>query len=225
MLIPPSMRVPEWLTWLVLALPFVFTAAVWPLLPETVPVHWGVSGKPDDFAAKGARLFWVLLLLPLANVIVYGMFWLIPRIDPKRRLDARSKPLPHLRFMLAFVFMLLHGAILVSMVQGGSLSRLLPMSVVLIFLGMGNYLGAVPHNYFIGLRTPWTLESAEVWRRTHRLAGRIWVGVSLGALLLLFVLPIDVFFYVLMSATALLVGVPVVYSFMLFRRLHPAGTS
>ncbi|MEM8560177.1 MAG: SdpI family protein [Bacteroidota bacterium] len=223
MLFSPATRVPEWLTWLVLAVPFAVAALAWPFFPETVPVHWGISGEPDDFVTKGPGLFWTLMLLPLANVFLYAMLRLIPSIDPKRRLTSDSKPMPHLRFLFALVFTLLHIAVVVSMMGGGSLSRLLPVSVVLIFLGVGNYLGAVPHNYFIGLRTPWTLESAEVWRRTHRMAGRLWVSLSLVALVLALVLPVGAFFYVLFSVGAVLVVVPLVYSFLLFRRLHPTG--
>ncbi|MFK7797472.1 MAG: SdpI family protein, partial [Aureispira sp.] len=90
---------------------------------------------------------------------------------------------------------------------------------ILFMLLFGNYAGSIRPNYFIGIRTPWTLQSDEVWRKTHRLAGRLLIGAALIGLVLLLLLPSS---WGMLGVVALMVGallIPVVYSFLLFRKL------
>ena len=206
---------------LLLVIPFIALPFVWDQMPDEVPIHWDSSGQPDNYASKTVGL----LLLPLINVGVYLLFWLIPKIDPKRKVAMEKKPLPALRFVMILVLtFLFFVTISVSMDVGGGFdtNRLVPLGVILLFLGLGNYMVTVQPNYFIGIRTPWTLEDPEIWKKTHRLGGRLWVASSCVLLLLWLLLPASVFSSVfLVIVLGVMVGVPVVYSYLLFARQKP----
>ncbi len=96
----------------------------------------------------------------------------------------------------------------------------------LVLLVVGNYPGALRPNYFIGIRTPWTLEDPEIWQRTHRVAGKLWVGVSLVLLLLWVNVAPGLFRSLFFAGIVLMAGHPLAYSFCLFirkRRAAPDG--
>ena len=99
---------------------------------------------------------------------------------------------------------------------------MIPLGITVLFLGLGNYLASVQPNYFIGIRTPWTLEDPEIWKKTHRMAGRLWV-VSCCVLLVLWLLLSTLVFHIVFYIVLLgvMVGVPVVYSYVLFARQKP----
>ena len=82
-----------------------------------------------------------------------------------------------------------------------------------LFLVIGNLFGKIRPNYFLGLRTPWTLDNEEVWRKTHRLAGAIWVWSTVVMFILAAVMPITKFVYVYFSYVGLIVLVPLIYSY------------
>jgi uncharacterized membrane protein len=88
--------------------------------------------------------------------------------------------------------------------------------VALLFTLLGNIMGQLKHNYFVGIKTPWTLASEEVWRRTHRMAGKLWV---LGGLICLALSPAQTLWgaYVFVACIALMAVVPIVYSCVIFR--------
>ena len=200
---------------LLLLIPFVSIPFVWDLLPDTVPIHFNSSGDPDRYAGKLTGL----LILPCITVGIYLLFWIIPVIDPKKRVSMDRKPLPALRFFLiltltAFFFVTV-GA-MIGVEGFFSIDRFAPLFVIVIFFGLGNYLSAVQPNYFIGIRTPWTLEDPEIWRKTHRFGGRLWVFLSSVLLVLWLLLPpasFESFFVAVIIAMAI---IPIVYSYALY---------
>jgi uncharacterized membrane protein len=206
-----------------LLLPFVALPFFWSDLPEVVPIHWDMNGEPDRLVSKTTGL----LLLPCIGAIVYSLFWLIPVIDPKRRLHMRQKPLPALRnlliLVLTFLFFVNLGSMLGMEALSGNRNPIL-LGILLLFLVLGNYMPAIPPNYFMGVRTPWTLEDPDIWRRTHRLTGRIWVVCSLVLVVVWALLPSPGFsramFFVVII---LMVLVPVGYSLVLYFQRKRAG--
>ena len=201
-------------TLLVLLVPFLVMPILWDRLPDEIPTHWDLRGEPDGYSSKAFGL----LLLPGLSVGIYLLYWLIPKIDPKRKLAADRKPLPAFRFFTALFFTAFF-FVTVSAAAGApllSMARLVPLVTLLLLLVLGNYMGAVQPNYFIGIRTPWTLEDPEVWRRTHRLGGRLWVAGSGLLLLLLPVLEAETFAPVFAVGIAVMVLVPVGYSYSLY---------
>ena len=126
--------------------------------------------------------------------------------------------LNNLRLILALFMSALAIYILYSVQQKTSNPVLIFPLVGLLFAFLGNYFKTIKPNYFIGIRTPWTLENEEVWKKTHLMGGKLWfVGGLLMAMT--FVLPNDVQFYTFMGITAVISIVPIVYSYLEFKKI------
>jgi uncharacterized membrane protein len=93
------------------------------------------------------------------------------------------------------------------------------LSMAGLFLILGNSFGKIRPNYFVGLRTPWTLNNEEVWMRSHRFTGRLWVIAGLAMIPCVFLLKGETFFYVFLPAIAVMVIVPIVYSWMIHKQI------
>ncbi|RTQ44949.1 DUF1648 domain-containing protein [Hymenobacter gummosus] len=206
--------------WLVLAIllglaPLIHLALVWPQLPAQVPVHFNIRGEADRMGS--AATLWGLAALPLASL---AFMLVLPRIDPKRQLDAHNanfqKMLLALMASLAAFGVMITRAAQVGYVAGNWVSLILSGMYVLL----GNYMVAVPPNYFAGIRTPWTLENPVVWQRTHRVGGRAMVGAGLLGLLVSWLLPGPATTSVVLGV---LMAVPLgaaVYSYVVWRQLR-----
>ncbi|PVY38572.1 SdpI family protein [Pontibacter virosus] len=156
----------ELILWTIVLIPLVYLALVWDRLPEQVPVHFNLKGEADGWAGKTAMIFIVLGTTALLNLILLA----VPHIDPKRKLDHMGSKYHQLRFILiAFMAVLCIFLIHTALNPGTFRPSALFMLIGGLFIALGNYFQAVKPNYFIGIRTPWTLESEQVWRKTHRL--------------------------------------------------------
>ena len=195
-------------------LPFVYLAYIWNELPKEVPMHWNASGEIDRWGDK-SELFMMLFML---TGITYFVFLIIPYIDPKQKLQNMGNKLNNLRLILALFMSALAIYILYSVQQKTSNPVLIFPLVGLLFAFLGNYFKTIKPNYFIGIRTPWTLENEEVWKKTHLIGGKLWfVGGLLMALT--FVLPNEMQLYTFLGITAVITIVPIVYSYLEFKKI------
>lgn len=155
-------------------------AAFWGRFPDRVVVQWNDAGP-----TKWANKTFGLLLSPVLSVAIALFLGWIPQLDPKlrRNLDWSGRSLSILR--LAITTLISFVGILVSAYALGyhfNSAAIGINAVLLFFLVFGNYLGTFPPSYFVGIRTPWTLENDDVWRATHRNAARIMVVGTIAAL-------------------------------------------
>jgi uncharacterized membrane protein len=189
------------------------------MLPEDLrlPTHWGLSGEPDAFAGK-----WTALLLPPGIMAAVSLlFYALPVLEPRREGLARSQGL-YLWGWLAVLAM--GGAIELALLSaafgwGLPVNQLIVGAIGAMLVLIGNQLGKSRSMYLIGLRTPWTLASEEVWIKTHRLAGKLMVAAGLTMMLAaLLPLPSGLLATISGGAIAVAAGVPIVYSFLLWRR-------
>lgn len=218
--LPPSLRFTwenlarDWPVWLPLLLAALGTLVVYPRLPEQMAVHWNLAGEPDGWAPRANAAS--LGLLVAAGI--YLLMWWLPAIDPRRDNYARFEGAYRVTRALLVLFLTgLHVMTLLNALGVPvAVDRLVPLGLGALLVGMGNVLGQVRHNYFFGVRTPWTLADEEVWRKTHRLAGRMMV---LGGL-------ITVAFSLVggtwamtgvLIAVFLAAAVPTVYSYIVWR--------
>jgi len=118
-----------------------------------------------------------------------------------------------------FNTLLFTGMYLVSLGFHVNFVFLITFGVLLMFLILGNYMGKFSANYFIGIRTPWTLENEEVWNHTHRLTGKLWVGSSLIMLVVRLMVNNEVFFYIFIPYVLIIVIIPILYSYLYYKRL------
>ena len=162
---------------------------------------------------------WPAMMGPL-----FAMFMVIPVISPKGfRLDAARRVYDIVVFaVMAFMLVIQLVSYLGALGRGPSMTTLVPALVGFLFIVLGNYLGKFPKSFFVGIRTPWTLASDEVWNRTHRLGG--WMFMLAGVIMLLSAFT-GMNFWVLIVVVSVAAFVPLVYSLLLYRKLHGFDSS
>ena len=184
-----------------------------------LPVHWDIAGNADRFAGKWEAL----LMMPAVAAGVSLLLYALPVLEPRAKGLARSQGLYLASWMGTLLILgLAHVAVLgAALGRPVAVPQLLIGGLGVLFLLIGNQLGKSRSMYMVGIRTPWTLADEEVWIRTHRLGG--WLMVAAGLVLLALAVvgaPTSIVVPVLVGAIALIVIVPAVYSFLLWRRLR-----
>ena len=189
-------------------------------LPVQVPIHWNAHGEVDGYGPR-----WMLFAIgPGLMGLELAIFALLPVLSP-RRFEIESFRATYVRLVLAAVAF---PAYLLAVVLGAALTGRLDVSgailggVSVLTLVIGNVMGKVRRNFFIGIRTPWTLASDRVWYATHRVAGKSMVlaGVaSLGAALWGGLAGTIAWIALILAG----VMVPVAYSFVHYRALERTG--
>jgi uncharacterized membrane protein len=211
---------------LVVATMLVTSLLVGASLPQDVrlPIHWGLNGEPDGLAGK-----WAALLLPSAmTASISLLFYFLPALEPRREGLDRSQGL----YLWGWTSLLLMGGAIqlavVALALGWPVNaaRLIVGATGAMLVLIGNQLGKSRSMYLIGMRTPWTLASEDVWIRTHRLAGKLMVagGLLIVAAALLDTAP-ERLTPLLIAVVALSAGVPTIYSYLLWRRERAAQAS
>jgi uncharacterized membrane protein len=196
--------------------PFVYLAIIWNTLPEEVPTHWNYKGEVDKWGDKYS-LIALLFLLP---VLTYVLMLVIPKIDPKKKIELMGGKYYQLKFILVLFMSTLAFIILnISVNQSTSSSNLIFIPIGVLFIVLGNYFKVIQPNYFIGIKTPWTLESKEVWKLTHTLAGKLWIAGGLIIVLTSLTIAKSIFIYVFLVTIAIITLIPVIYSYVKFKEL------
>jgi len=142
------------------------------VLPATVPVHWGLSGTPDAFGPR----WHLLVLMPAVGLGLIVLMAVLPRFGPFRENFLRfRKTYSRLLIVILGGLVGLHLVILLAARGGIAIGPALAIVIGVMVALMGNWLGKVRRNFYLGIRTPWTLASEEVWERTHRAGARVFV--------------------------------------------------
>jgi uncharacterized membrane protein len=202
---------------LLIAAALIATAVLYPHFPASVPFHWNYRMEPDHFRPK-----WVLYLIgPGFMATVMLMTWLFPWLSPKRfEIDSFWRTY-HLVMLLFFGIMAYLYAVMLWSDCGRSidLGRAMLCGVCLFIAFFGNLMGKLRRNFYLGVRTPWTLACERVWNATHRFAAKTFVAGGLVGLVFSIV---GLFFWAIL---AILVGslAPVVYSLVIYKQLERRG--
>ncbi|MDK2854966.1 MAG: hypothetical protein PWQ86_179 [Bacillota bacterium] len=207
----------DWPLWLIIAGTFLLGLYLAPRLPEQVPSHWNLRGEVDGYASRTFAVFFQ----PMLTAGLYLLFLVLPLIDPRRANYARfAGTYRFLKALLVLFMCLLQLAILgtaLGYISGPT--WFFRLGLPLLFILLGNVMGQIRYNYFVGIKTPWTLASEEVWQKTHRAAARIWVVAGLAGAAAAF-LPAAVGTPLLLIALTAAGIIPVVHSYLLWRRLN-----
>ena len=205
--------------WLLALLPLVLVAVFYARLPDEVPMHWGFDGEIDRYGSKN-ELWLIGALGPLFALL----FQFLPRLDPKKRNYERFHTYyeAFALVLVAFIAVMMGIALLESFRPGTlSMGRVVSALVGLLFVFIGNLMGKVKPNFFMGIRTPWTLSDPDVWNRTHRLGGGLFFLAGLATVASALLLPEQVTFWVLLAGVLLAALVPTVMSYVWYRRREP----
>ncbi|HEV3343641.1 MAG TPA: SdpI family protein [Pirellulales bacterium] len=211
---------------------FVFalalTVAAWaaafiayPHLSQQVPIHWNIRGEVDGYGDKN----WATFLSPAVMVGLLFLFRLLPWLSPKAfSLDAFRGTYEFVVALVMGLMAYIHGLTLwAAFGEPVDVSRALLGGICLFFALMGNVMGKVRRNFFMGVRTPWTLASERVWIDTHRLAARLFVAAGLIGFVLCLVLPGPVAFVAAFALIMIGALAPVIYSLVHYKRLEREG--
>ena len=200
------------------AVSFAGQLFVFPHLPEIIPVHWNMAGEADSTAPR------IMQLVHAALPAVLSLFmYLIPRLDPRRK-NYQSHTFAYGVCSILIVFLILGFSWATALVPLGfsiPLSRISPVALGIMLVLLGNYMPQIRPTFLFGIRTPWTISSETVWRKTHRLGGILYCAAGLlifaGAFL-----PLPLPLYLGIPLFLLLVLIPVGYSYLQFRKQPPA---
>lgn len=143
-----------------------------------VPVHWGINGEPDRFGSKWEAL----LTLPVITLLVNVLLAVVPFFEPREGNLARSATAYNATWIGTNILMavIYAGTVLVGLGVPVPIDRVIILMVGALFMVLGNYLGKIRSNFFMGIRTPWTLSSERSWNRTHRLGGKLFLGLGMA---------------------------------------------
>ena len=198
----------------IVLIPFIYLAYIWNELPEKVPMHWDIKGEVDRFGDK-SELLLIPILLPL---LIYLIFLIVPKIDPKNKISKMGIKYQHIKFLLT-TFMSILALFIIYAAKNQSFAN--PNYIVLIigilYIILGNYFKTIKANYFIGIRTPWTLENETVWKETHKLGGKMWFVGGIIVVISSLILEKQLNFILFMSITAIIIIVPILFSYFKYK--------
>jgi uncharacterized membrane protein len=211
-----SGRLTQWISLGLVLAGLAVSALLYGELPPQVATHFNAAGEPDGWSDR----YTAALMMPAIMIGLWLMLWVLPKISPQGwRVEPFADVWHRCQLAILAFMLLMHVGVLGHAVGwwGADMGRLVMIGVGLLFATLGNYLGKTTRNFFLGIRTPWTLASDEVWRRTHRLGGWLMVGAGVALVVMAFT-------GVHQLAFALVVGlavlVPVIYSFFAYRAIE-----
>jgi uncharacterized membrane protein len=208
---------------LLIAAVLAMTAVAYPHLPETVPMHWDAHGHVNGWAAK-----WTLFAInPGAMLGILLLFTALPWLSPRHfEMDSFRATYLYIMVMILAMLTYVHALLLAAglSVHIDSLridmSRAIEGGICLMIALLGNVLGKVRRNFYVGVRTPWTIANEHVWNATHRLAAKTFFA---GGLLGLLAVALRAPFWLPITALIIAGLTPVIYSLVFYKQLERRG--
>jgi len=197
-----------------IVLSFALGACFFEQLPEQMASHWNFAGEVDGYLSK----LWGVILLPLMALVMVLIFWLIPKIDPLKKNIDKFRGYYNVLIVIITVFFTYIHVLMLVMNLGYDLALeywLMPMLGILFWF-MGYFLQKTKQNWFVGIRTPWTLSSPMVWKKTHALGSKVFYVYGFLFVALSF-LP-DLFQKIIIISLIVVMLLIVVYSFVLYQK-------
>lgn len=204
----------KWIPLVLVAVALVFSLVVYGRLPERMATHWNALGEPDGYSSRLVGAF----LLPGTMLAMWGILRAIPVIDPRRAniekfRDTYETMVTAILLMLTIIHVTVLGNALGWPIP---VARVTPLVIGAFFILLGNLLPRFRSNFFMGIRTPWTLSSETVWTKTHRVGG--YLMVAAGALIMAAAFAPARFFTWIVLVSAFGMGIAmVVYSYVAWR--------
>ena len=179
-------------------------------MPAELPTHWNFQGEADDYSSKFHAMVVIQGFLVLMNAFLCFMLDSDPKNNKQYNLVMTISKLSMPAIMLLIYII----TVMAGFGREVKVSTILPIFIGLLFIAIGNYLPKIKRNYTMGIKLPWTLNSDENWRRTHRLGGICFVIIGLCLILSVF-LKSEIVFLV-----PLILGgiIPAIYSYYLYTK-------
>ena len=204
------------LMWVIALIPVIVTIFVFSGLPEQIPMHWNIHGEINAWYPKFPWAF----MIPVVGIVITLLATLLPKIDPKKEnYDRFKKPYLIIRLMLVAFFAIIQ-MVIISTSMGATFVKvdtIVKFLIGILFIVLGNLMPKFKQNYFLGIKTPWTLANEVVWAKTHRHGGFVWFIAGLIMSVLAFLPGFGsavIYFAVILFASL----EPIFYSWLLYQR-------
>jgi len=207
------------INWFMIALILLLYALgffLYPHLPERVPSHWNMAGEVDGYSSKTFHV----LFFPSLILFLYIVMSFAPVLDPRPESYKKFQNVYEgFRWlMVGFLILLYVATTLFALGYPLSIGKIVRFALGLLLVFIGNYFGKIKHNYTFGIKTPWTLASEEVWNKTHRTSGPLWVVAGFIWMLSVFIAE-KLAFPIAMGSLIIVSIYGCVYSYILFQKL------
>ena len=194
-----------------IAAAFIFSIISYNKLPELIPTHWNIAGEVDAYSKKPYGAFMAPFLMAITWL---GMIFL-PKIDPKKENYKKFESSYDitLGLLTTFFFGLHMATLLFSLGYKVPIDNTVFVMMGIMFVVMGNYMPKAKSNYFYGIKTPWTLSNEVSWRKTHRLAGKLFVISGFLMIVSTFLIHTRYKAVLMTTVIVLITAVPIVASY------------
>ncbi len=208
------MRTSYYLIIVLIALSIVGSIMLYPIMPDQMASHWNAAGQVDGQMPK----IWGLFLMPVIAVAMLLLFMAIPCIDPlKKNIQKFMKYFDNFIVLIVVFLLYIHTASVAwNLGYRFSMTYVILPAIALIFYYSGVLIEHAKMNWFIGIRTPWTLSSEKVWKKTHELGAKVFKALAFVMLLGIVLPPAYLTWWILLVVVAALY--PVLYSYLEFRK-------
>lgn len=200
---------------IIILISFGIAIYYYPQMPEKMASHWNAKGEIDGYMGK----FWGLYLMPGITALMYLMFLIIPKIDPLKKNIEKFRVYFDwfILLMVAFLLYIYILTIAANLEYAFNMTTMILPAIGVLFIYIGFLVQHAKRNWFIGIRTPWTLSNDVVWQKTHKLGGKLFKIA--GILVLLSIIFESVALWIILGA-ALIAGLyPVIYSYFEYEKL------
>ena len=189
--------------------PIIFGSALWQKLPQKIPMNYGIHGKAGTLAPKWVIVFLLPFYCAAINCVACVLLY-------KNKKSVNSVLFYAVTFFLPLLSILTEALLLIKPLGiDAPVHKIIPALMSAFFVLVGNYFPKISKNNVIGIRVPWTLKSDDVWRRTHRLGGILWVVFGFISLAFSFT---RIQYVVFFTSLAVMTIVPVAYSAVVYNR-------
>lgn len=177
----------KWIPALLIIAATIASVVAYPQLAERIPTHWNMSGEADDWSS---RLFGAWLI-PLMMAVLWLVMRALPHLDPRGANYEKFKGMYEALIVLTLAFMLVIHVLMLASATGTrmDIGRIVLATAGAFFGVIGFLLPKAHPNWFVGIRTPWTLTSDVAWERTHKLGGPLFVLIGVLTLVTALVAP------------------------------------
>ena len=198
--------------------PFIYGALIFPQLPSKIPTHFNIEGKADAWGGPSS-IFLGPGIMGAVSIFVYVLLSNLKKFDPKKYDEANDTLYKDFAVLTVAFLSALSAIIIYSSTHADEINvgKLILPLIGLSFVGLGWYMPKFKQNYFVGFKLPWTLENVDNWNETHKVAGKIWIYGGLFQAVVTFLLPMKFGFIGFMLATGVMVIIPTVFSYRMFK--------
>ncbi len=199
----------------ILAVSFALSVVTYDAMPDLITTHWNAAGEPDGHMEK----VYAAMIMPVISVMLYALFVAVPRIDPLKA-NIRKFKVHYDRFIILMLGFFLYMNVITTALNLGvqlNIGMLMMPAMGVLFYFIGTLLNHVKRNWFIGIRTPWTMSSDVVWKKTHMFGAKMFKAIGMLAFLGIALPEVGLVLVVVMALVA--AAATVAYSYAAYRKI------